>query len=519
MPTELIKAVIYARVSSAEQEKEGYSIPAQLKLLRDYATAKGMEIIEEFIDIETAKQAGRTEFGKMVGLLTKDVAKPDRCRTILVEKTDRLYRNIRDWIALDDLDLEIHFAKENTVVSRDSRSSEKFIHGIKVLMAKNYVDNLSEETKKGMTEKARQGIYPSFAPLGYLNVVCGDKRFIQPDPAIRHFIRKIFEWYSTGEYSLSEITKRAFAEGFSFRGSGAKVPKSSIHKILNNPIYFGEFDWDGKRYKGVHEPLISRDLFDRAQEVRAEKGRHLTRRQKHTWAFQGLISCGHCGCAISPELKKGKYAYYHCTGHRGKCPEPWVREEEIDRQFREALGAMKIDERILKWMVTALKESHRDEKRDHDQAIARLQKQYTTLQTRLDAMYVDKLDGTVTREFFDRKSELWREEQCKISAEIAAHQNANLSYIDSGVRILELAQRAEILYQTQPMQARRKLLRFVFQNSTWKHGHLNPVYRKPFDFLVENYQRAKQADAGSTTKMSVNENWLPGRDSNPRPIG
>ena len=188
-------------------------------------------------------------------------------------------------------------------------------------------------------------------------------------------------------------------------------------------------------------------------------------------------------------------------------------------QFREALGAMKIDERVLKWMVTALKESHRDEKRDHDQAIARLQKQYTTLQTRLDAMYVDKLDGTVTREFFDRKSGLWREEQSKISAEIATHRNANLSYIDSGVRILELAQRAEILYQTQPMQERRKLLRFVFQNSTWKHGHLSPVYRKPFDFLVENYQRAKQADAGSATKMSINEIWLPGRDSNPRPIG
>lgn len=82
MPTNLIKAVIYARVSSAEQEKEGYSIAAQLKLLRDYATGKGMEIIEEFVDIETAKQAGRTEFGKMVGLLTKHVAKSDRCRTI-----------------------------------------------------------------------------------------------------------------------------------------------------------------------------------------------------------------------------------------------------------------------------------------------------------------------------------------------------------------------------------------------------------------------------------------------------
>ena len=120
MPTELIKAVIYARVSSAEQEKEGYSIPAQLKLLRDYATGKGMDVVKEFVDVETAKQAGRTEFGNMVSLLKKDVAKPDRCRTILVEKTDRLYRNIRDWIALDDLDLEIHFVKENAVVSRDS---------------------------------------------------------------------------------------------------------------------------------------------------------------------------------------------------------------------------------------------------------------------------------------------------------------------------------------------------------------------------------------------------------------
>jgi site-specific DNA recombinase len=73
---------------------------------------------------------------------------------ILVEKTDRLYRNLKDWVTLDELDLEIHFAKENVVLSADSRSSEKFLHGIKVLMAKNYIDNLSEETRKGMTERA-----------------------------------------------------------------------------------------------------------------------------------------------------------------------------------------------------------------------------------------------------------------------------------------------------------------------------------------------------------------------------
>ena len=80
---------------------------------------------------------------------------------MLVEKTDRLYRNLKDWVTLDELDIEMHFPKEGVVLSRESRSSEKFMHGIKVLMAKNYIDNLSEEARKGMLEKAEQGIWPS----------------------------------------------------------------------------------------------------------------------------------------------------------------------------------------------------------------------------------------------------------------------------------------------------------------------------------------------------------------------
>jgi DNA invertase Pin-like site-specific DNA recombinase len=158
--------VIYARVSSKDQEKEGYSIPAQLELLRGYAGAHGFDVLKEFTDVETAKAVGRTSFGEMIMLLQKAKS----CRTVLVEKTDRLYRNLKDWVTIEDLGLEIHFVKENVILAPNSRSSEKFMHGIKVLMAKNYIDNLSEETRKGMLEKARQGIWPSFAPLGYINV-------------------------------------------------------------------------------------------------------------------------------------------------------------------------------------------------------------------------------------------------------------------------------------------------------------------------------------------------------------
>src|SRR6202040_4326092 len=120
----------------------------------------------------------------------------------LVEKTDRLYRNLKDWVSIDDLDLEIHFVKENVALSPGSRSAEKFMHGIKVLMAKNYIDNLSEETQKGMREKAEQGIYPTCAPLGYLNVLGPDgKKIIAVDTAVAPIVAKLFHWYASGGMS------------------------------------------------------------------------------------------------------------------------------------------------------------------------------------------------------------------------------------------------------------------------------------------------------------------------------
>ena len=114
---------------------------------------------------------------------------------MLVEKTDSLYRNLRDWVTADELDGEIHFPKEGVVLSSESRSSEKFMHGIKVLMAKNYIDNLSEETRKGMTEKAEQSIWQSHAPFGYRNVVGENgKKAIEPDPDFARIVRRMFEW-------------------------------------------------------------------------------------------------------------------------------------------------------------------------------------------------------------------------------------------------------------------------------------------------------------------------------------
>jgi site-specific DNA recombinase len=308
------QAVVYARVSSKEQEKEGFSIPSQLKLLKEYAAAQGFAVAQEYVDVETAKQTGRAAFSGMIAYLK---AQP-LVRVMLVEKTDRLYRNLKDWVTVDELDVELHFPKEGVVLSRESRSSEKFMHGIKVLMAKNYIDNLSEEARKGMREKAKQGIWPTVAPLGYRNIVGADgKKVIEPDLESAPIISRLFEWYATGRLSLKEAAQKARAVALVYRKSGAPVPVSTVHATLRNRLYSGEFEWNGRVYQGKHQPLVTRDLWERVQGVL--DGRHAKkhRRVKHDFAFSGLIACGHCGCSIVGEIKKQRCRFLADRTYRG----------------------------------------------------------------------------------------------------------------------------------------------------------------------------------------------------------
>ena len=138
-----------------------------------------------------------------------------------------------------------------------------------------------------------------------------------------------------------------------------------------------------------------------------------------------------------------------------------MREEEIARQFGEALRNIKIDTKIMKWILTALKDSHDKEKLYHNEALAKLQKQHEKLQARIDAMYEDKLDGEITQRFYDHKSNIWRGEQEDILRKIEKHQNANQTYMDEGVRLLELAQHDVKLYEKQEMTEKRRILDLV----------------------------------------------------------
>ena len=515
------QAVMYARVSSKEQEKEGYSIPSQLKLLKEYAAAQGFKVAQEYVDVETAKAAGRTAFGEMLEYLK---AHPS-IRALLVEKTDRLYRNFKDWVMVDELDIELHFPKEGVVLSRESRSSEKFIHGIKVLMAKNYIDNLTEESRKGMQEKAEQGIWPTKTPLGYRNITGPDgKKIIVTDPVVAPVIAKLFEWYAAGQYTVRDATVKVRELGLVYRKSGTRVAASTVNTILRNRLYYGQFEWNGKLYQGSHEAIISVELWERVQGVMDSRLAKKHRRMTRDFAFSRLIACHACGCAVVGEIKKERYVYYHCTGHADKCQgnpatcrRKYVREEVLEKQFTKLLGLLHFEDEVLEWVRDALHASHADQRREHEEAINRHQAEYKRLDDRIRAMYVDKLDGIIEAAFYDKMSSQWREEQNHCKREMDRLQTANRSYMDEGVQILELANNAQKLFESQEPRQKRRLLNFLLSNCSWEDGQVVATFRQPFDLLAETTTIAATHKATDTAFSAKTEIWLQRQGSNLQP--
>ncbi|HEY4009736.1 MAG TPA: recombinase family protein [Acidobacteriaceae bacterium] len=469
------QAISYTRVSSREQQEEGFSLGAQSGVLRGYADRNSFSIVRTFEDIETAKVSGRKQFGEMVKWLRRNRA----CRVLLVEKTDRLYRNFRDAVILEDLDIEIHLVKEGQIISKDSKSQAKFMHGINLVVARNYSDNLKEEVKKGMLEKARQGVFPAHAPFGYRN----DKatRTIEVDPVDSPIVIRMMEAYATGAHTLSTLRKMLKTE------FGKTMSKGGIDWVLKNRFYIGEFEWGGETHAGSHPLFIDQKTFDTVQAVFV--GHNRPKYGSQEIAFRGLVNCAYDGCAVTGEIKKGKYVYYRCTGYHGKCDLPRFKEEELAARLGEPLKHLQVPREIVEQIVIRLREDQRDAASKMNAERSRLEGRLTGVRNRIDAAYVDKLDGKISEEFWERKMADWRLEEQQVK--LALNDVANAGEEDralSAERTLELANKAYSLYVSQDSFEKAKLLRMLLSNCSMDALSVSPAYRYPFDLI---FKRAK----------------------------
>ncbi|HEY2172090.1 MAG TPA: zinc ribbon domain-containing protein [Candidatus Angelobacter sp.] len=154
---------------------------------------------------------------------------------------------------------------------------------------------------------------------------------------------------------------------------------------------------DAQRHKGTHELIISSELFNRVQDVL--NGHNRPKYRKHGFAFAGLLNCAHDNCMIAAEIKKQKYIYYHCTGYKGKCELPYMREEQVGERLGQVLKDIHIPDDVLVQLQDSLTEVERHSHSEKKAQQEKLQQRLTAVRSRIDQAYMDKLDSKISEDF------------------------------------------------------------------------------------------------------------------------
>src|SRR3989344_554330 len=329
------KFSLYARKSTDVEDKQVLSIDAQLTELREYAVREGIKISAEIIEKQSAKIPGRPLFNKMM----KEIETFGG--NILAWNPDRLARNSVDGgKVIYLLDTGKLASIKFPTFWCDNTGQGKFMLNMAFGQSKYYVDSLSENTKRGLRQKVRMGIFPSQAPVGYLN----DSRTktIVVEKKKSRIVRLAFEKYTKGNMRLEDVSSFLAKSGGTTR-TGKRISKTKASFILSNPFYIGLFKYGGEIHEGKHEPIISKKLFDEAQEMLKYRGQPERKPQNEPQPFCGLISCASCGMMITAENKTKRqkngnvheYTYYRCTKKSKvtKCKEMSLRSEKLDEQL------------------------------------------------------------------------------------------------------------------------------------------------------------------------------------------
>lgn len=480
------KCLIYARVSSKEQEETGYSLDAQEKLLKDYAEKNEFEVKKVFRVSESASgRQIRKTFNELLSYADKN-----KVPIILCEKIDRLTRNLKDaasisdWIN-EDANRGIHFVKESSIVNKNTRAHENLVWDMKVAIARFYTGNLSEEVKKGQKEKIAQGWLPTKPLLGYKTI--GDKghKIHVIDEEKAPLIKKMFEEYSSGNYSLNALVDLMYKEGLRNR-ENRKIIKSRMHKYLSDPFYWGKIKWNGEIYNGQQEPLITKELFEAVQKKLSRKVGN-PQYKTHLPVFKAKINCEECGGLITWETQKGHW-YGHCN-HYKKCTQKvYMRQEQVESQLFPLLkNVAPKNNRVLEWLIKALKESHKDEIEYNFQKRESFNRIVRTADRRIEAAYKDKLDGKMPAPLCEKVMKDTIKEKEEAIEGLNTLSKSRTAYYEAGFAIHELALKSINIYNSPKAKAedKRMLLSYAFSNLSLNANKISPKYTPAFEFMAE----------------------------------
>ena len=489
-----------ARVSSREQEREGFSLEVQEEALKRYAMQAGGEIVKFFKIAETAsKGEERRSFRELISYAKKNAFALDG---LLFYKVDRASRNLFDYVELERLESEYNLPFISISQPTENTPAGRMMRRTLANMASFYTEQQSVDVREGIARRVREGWFCGPAPYGYRNVRKDGRGIIETDPVEAANVKRMFHLYAYENLTLDGVVEKINSEGRVYRPSQPRFPRASIHTILKDRCYVGEIQHKGNWYPGKHEPLIDRATWDRVQ---ALLGGHVYHATTLTYAGQ-FMTCGHCGHPVTGELVRKKrkdggvneHVYYRCARYtKPGHSRIRMKEAEIETQVLALFDKMKVeDESVRDWFKAVLRSQTKDSQADSAAQRQELTRQQTLLSEQQDRLINMRLEGELDQELFAKKHQQIRDRMASIKLQLDVLDRSKDETAELAVKVFELSQTLKEKWLTADYATKRRLLEIVCLNSVLDGVTLCPEIRKPFDLLAKGLTSQKSGEGG-----------------------
>jgi DNA invertase Pin-like site-specific DNA recombinase len=482
----------YVRVSTQRQGQLGTSLTEQEAAIQRYAGRWNLKITKQYEERETAAKQGRPVFLEMLRALQKGKA-----AGLIVHKIDRSARNLKDWAdlgSLIDKGIEVHFANESLdLSSRGGRLSAD----IQAVVAADYIRNLREEAKKGIYGRLKQGLFPFQARIGYLDAGAGKPKKVDPKQA--PLVRKAFELYASGDYSLAMLTNKMYRLGLRNK-NGRMVQKNSLNDILKNPFYMGliRIKKADELFIGKHKALVSKALFSQAQDVLT--GRQVKKKVKHFFLFRRCIECELCKHSLIAEKQKGN-VYYRCQTK--SCSQKCIRQEIVEEKVRRIVKQLQFTDVEFKLLIKEFQRLQNHKPEDTEAIKKQLLLELSQIKIRLTKLADAYVDEVFDREtYLSRKNDLVIRQQ-EITRRLNADKTGEKNYSTEFEKFLELLKSVYLSYKRADQYEKRELVKIVFSNFSVRGKSISTKLRIPFQEVL-NRKTARNGGAQRDNARNFN---------------
>lgn len=480
--------VALARVSSREQEREGFSLDVQVDALRQYAERVGGEIVRLFRIAETASKADERKTFKELLEYAKQNA--HRLDGLLFYKVDRAARNLFDYVELERLESECGLQFISVSQPTENTPAGRMQRRMLASMASFYTEQQSLDVKDGLNRRVQNGLFVGKAPYGYHNVRVDGRSLVEVDPVNGPKVRRIFELYAYHHHTLDSLVEAINREGMTYTPSMPRFYRSKVYDILTNRSYIGDVPYRGQWQSGTHEPLVDRATWDRVQFLLGQK---IYRSHQLTYGSE-LIQCAHCGGPITGEAKtkqtkngEREYVYYRCARyHLEGHPRIRMTEGEFDEQILALFGKLRVEsDEFREEFREGLRQMTGEElrlARLRDDEIKRTHAQVAEQQSQLLDL---RLNGEIDAETYAEKATELREKAAKLRLHIEAADRGRCEIIDIAVKAFELSQNLVAQWVAADYAAKRRIVEILCLNWKLDGVSLIATMRKPFDMIAE----------------------------------